>query len=47
LNILHLAILDYKSVPLAPEVSKDLGGIKVKVQRLGELSLRVGNEANL
>lgn len=46
-DILHLAILHHKSVPLAPEVAKDLGGVKVKVQCLGELARGVGDEPKL
>lgn len=46
-DILHLAILNHKSVPLAPGVSKDLGGIKIELQRLGKVPRWVGNEADL
>lgn len=47
LNLLHLAVLHHKSVPLAPEVTKELGGVEVKVQGLGELAGGIGNETDL
>lgn len=47
IDLLHLAVLDHKSVPLAPVVSKDLGSIEAQVQCVSELPCRIGYEADL
>lgn len=43
----HLAILDLEGVPLAADVAKDGGGVKVELEGLGKGGRGVGKEADL
>lgn len=46
-NVLDFTVLDNQCVALASRVAKDLGGIEVEFQCLGELAGRVGDESDL
>jgi hypothetical protein len=46
-GLLDLTVLDDQGVALAAVVAEDGSGIKVEVESLSELAVRVGKEANL
>jgi len=46
-NLGHLAVLGGDRVALAADIAEDGCSVKVNIKRLGELGLRVGEEANL